>query len=121
MAVATQTLAITALACCSQSSAKRIVSLVRPLDRYVFSEFWKIFMATAFGFPLLLIIFDITDNLDKYLAQKLLLRTVALSYVYSLPGYMFMILPAAVLFATVFSIRSLTRHSELTWAKASRV
>ena len=105
----------------SESSSKRIVSLVRPLDRYVFSEFWKIFMATAFGFPLLLIIFDITDNLDKYLAQKLPLRNVALSYVYSLPDYMFMILPAAVLFATVFSIGSFTRHSEITAAKASGV
>jgi lipopolysaccharide export system permease protein len=97
------------------------VSLVRPLDRYVFTEFWKIFVATAFGFPLLLIIFDITDNLDKYLAQRLPLRNVALSYVYSLPEYMFMILPAAVLFATVFSIGSFTRHSEITAAKASGV
>jgi lipopolysaccharide export system permease protein len=97
------------------------VSLVRPLDRYVFTEFWKIFVATAFGFPLLLIIFDITDNLDKYLAQKLPLRNVALSYVFSLPEYMFMILPAAVLFATVFSIGSFTRHSEITAAKASGV
>jgi len=97
------------------------VSLVRPLDRYVFSEFWKIFVATAFGFPLLLIIFDVTDNLDKYLAQKLPLRNVALSYVYSLPDYMFMILPAAVLFATVFSIGAFTRHSEITAAKASGI
>jgi lipopolysaccharide export system permease protein len=97
------------------------VSLVRPLDRYVFSEFWKIFIATVVGFPLLLIIFDITDNLDKYLAQKLPPTNIALSYVYSLPDYMFMILPAGVLFATVFSIGSLTRHSEITAAKASGV
>lgn len=97
------------------------MTLVRPLDRYVFSEFWKIFIATTFGFPLLLIIFDITDNLDKYLGQKLPISHIALSYVYSLPDYMFMILPAAVLFATVFSIGSLTRHSEITAAKASGV
>lgn len=97
------------------------MSLVRPLDRYVFSEFWKIFTATVVGFPLLLIIFDITDNLDKYLAQKLPPTNIALSYVYSLPDYMFMILPAGVLFATVFSIGSLTRHSEITAAKASGV
>jgi len=94
------------------------VSLVRPLDRYVFSEWWKIFLATTLGFPLLLIIFDVTDNLDKYLARKLPLTNVALSYVYSMPDYLFMILPAAVLFATIFSIGSLTRHSEITAAKA---
>ena len=97
------------------------MSIVRPLDRYVFSEFWKIFLATTLGFPLLLIIFDVTDNLDKYLARKLPLTNVALSYVYSLPDYLFMILPAAVLFATIFSIGSLTRHSEITAAKASGV
>ena len=97
------------------------MSIVRPLDRYVFSEWWKIFLATTLGFPLLLIIFDVTDNLDKYLARKLPLTSVALSYVYSLPDYMFMILPAAVLFATIFSIGSLTRHSEITAAKASGV
>ena len=83
---------------------------IRPLDRYVFWEFWKIFVATVIGFPLLLIIFDITDNLDKYLAQKLPAMNIALSYVYSLPDYMFMILPAGVLFATVFSIGSLRQR-----------
>ncbi|MDP9178761.1 MAG: LptF/LptG family permease [Gemmatimonadota bacterium] len=97
------------------------MSLVRPLDRYVFAEFWKIFVATVVGFPLLLIIFDITDNLDKYLAQKLPPMNIALSYVYSLPDYMFLILPAGVLFATVFAIGSFTRHSEITAAKASGV
>src|SRR5690606_18706421 len=34
---------------------------------------------------------------------------------------MFMALPAAVLFATVFSIGSFTRHSEITAAKASGI
>lgn len=97
------------------------MSIVRPLDKYVFSEFWKIFTATAFGFPLLLIVFDVTDNLDKYLAKQLPTRNIALSYLYGLPESMFLILPAAVLFATVFSIGGFTRHSEITAAKASGV
>ncbi|HVF41344.1 MAG TPA: LptF/LptG family permease [Gemmatimonadaceae bacterium] len=97
------------------------MSLVRPLDRYVFSEFWKIFLSTALGFPLLVIIFDVTDHLDKYLAKNLAPRDIALSYFYGLPDSMFLILPAAVLFASVFSIGSFTRHSEITAAKASGV
>jgi len=95
------------------------VSLVRPLDRYVFSEWFKIFLATAVGFPLLVILFDATDNLDKYIAKKLPPGDIAMSYVYWLPDSLFMILPAAVLFATVFSIGAFTRHSEITAAKAS--
>jgi lipopolysaccharide export system permease protein len=67
------------------------------------------------------ILFDATDNLDKYLAKKLPPGNIALSYVYGLPDSVFLILPAAVLFATVFSIGSFTRHSEITAAKASGV
>jgi lipopolysaccharide export system permease protein len=97
------------------------MKIVRALDRYVFAEFSKIFIATALGFPLLVTLFDITDHLDKYLAQKLAPGNIALSYLFWFPESMFLILPAAVLFATVFSIGALTRHSEITAAKASGV
>jgi lipopolysaccharide export system permease protein len=93
----------------------------RPLDRYVFSEWVRIFIVTALGFPLLVVIIDLTDNLDKYLSRKIPYGDLALSYLYWLPDSMFMILPAAVLFATVFTIGSLTRYSEITAAKASGV
>ena len=95
--------------------------LFRPLDRYVFSEFWKIFTMTALGFPVLIVIIDLTDNLDKYLNRQLPRSQIALSYLYFLPDSMFLVMPAAVLFATVFSIGALTRHSEITAAKASGI
>ena len=95
--------------------------IVRPLDRYVFLEFWKIFVSTALGFPLLLVVIDLTDNLNKYLSRNLPRQNIIMSYVYWLPDSMFMVLPAAVLFATVFSIGGFTRHSEITAAKASGI
>ena len=95
--------------------------LLRPLDRYVFGEFWKIFFVTALGFPILVIVIDLTDNLEKYLNKNVPRSNIALSYLYWLPDSMFMILPAAVLFATVFSVGSFTRHSEVTAAKASGI
>ena len=70
--------------------------LFRPLDRYVFLEFWKIFITTALGFPLLLVVIDLTDNLSKYLARHLPRQNIFLSYFYWLPDSMFMVLPAAV-------------------------
>ena len=94
---------------------------MRPLDRYVFSEFWKIFVVTALGFPILVIVIDLTDNLEKYLSKDVPRANIALSYLYWLPDSMFMILPAAVLFATVFSVGNFTRHSEITAAKASGI
>src|SRR5205809_7064780 len=95
--------------------------IVRPLDRYVFLEFSKIFVSTALGFPLLLVVIDLTDNLNKYLSRHLPRQNIIMSYVYWLPDSMFMVLPAAVLFATVFSIGGFTRHSEITAAKASGI
>jgi lipopolysaccharide export system permease protein len=97
------------------------VSVFKPLDRYVFREFWKIFLATAVGFPILVIIIDLADNLDKYLNRQLSGQAIAMSYVYWVPDSMFMALPAAVLFATVFTIGAFTRHSEITAAKASGI
>jgi lipopolysaccharide export system permease protein len=93
--------------------------IVRPLDRYVFGEFWKIFFGTALGFPILVVIIDLVDNLEKYLNRQIPRGDIALSYLYFLPESAFMVVPAAVLFATVFSVGSFTRHAEITAAKAS--
>jgi lipopolysaccharide export system permease protein len=95
--------------------------LLKPLDRYVLREFIKIFVSTAVGFPLLLIVFDLTDHIDTYLSRNLPRGDIALSYVYWFPESMYLALPAAVLFATVFSIGALTRHTEITAAKASGI
>lgn len=95
--------------------------IFRPLDRYVFGEFWKIFAVTALGFPVLLCVIDLTDHLESYLNRKVPAPDIALSYLFWIPDSMFMVLPAAVLFATVFSIGAFTRHAELTAAKASGI
>ena len=92
-----------------------------PLDRYVFVEWMKIFFSTALGLPLLLVIIDLTDHLQTYLDRNIPYQDIALSYVYWMPQSMFQALPAAVLFATVFSIGTFTRHSEVTAAKASGI
>jgi lipopolysaccharide export system permease protein len=95
--------------------------LLRPLDRYVLSEFLKIFAATALGFPFLVIVIDITESLNKYLIRHVSPLDIAKAYVFGVPETMFQVLPAAVLFATVFSIGGFTRHSEISAAKASGI
>jgi lipopolysaccharide export system permease protein len=95
--------------------------IVRPLDRYVFNEFWKIFSVTALGFPVLLVVIDLADHAQQYLDRHIPGRDLALSYLFWIPDSMFMVLPAAVLFATVFSIGAFTRHAEVTAAKASGI
>jgi lipopolysaccharide export system permease protein len=90
----------------------------RLLDRYILRQWLKLFAITALGFPIVSILINLTDSLNKLLDRGLTLRQIAVSYVYSIPENMFLVLPAAVLFATVFTVGSMARHSELTAAKA---
>ena len=91
------------------------------LDRYLLREWFKVFWTTALGFPVVVILFDLTDNLDKYLSRGLGKGAVLLGYAFHLPETVYQVLPAAVLFATVFTVGALGRHSELTAAKASGI
>lgn len=96
-------------------------ALGNTLDRYVLREWLRVFLITLLGFPILVIVIDLTDKLDTYLSRGVKPGAVALSYIFDLPEKMFLVLPVAVLFATVFTVGSLGRHSELTAAKASGI
>src|SRR5260370_5910091 len=94
---------------------------LRTLDRYLVREWLRVFLVTLLGFAILVIVIDLTDKLDLYLGRGIKPTAVALSYVFDLPEKMFLILPVAVLFAVVFTVGALGRHSELTAAKASGI
>jgi lipopolysaccharide export system permease protein len=102
-------------------TTRRRLRLGSALDRYVLIEFLKVFAVTAVGFPVLLFVIDLVDNLNKYLGRNIPRGDLLLSYLYWLPEQMFLVLPAAVLFATVFTVGAVTRHSEITAAKASGI
>lgn len=92
--------------------------ILRTLDRYVLKSWVKIFVITALGFPLVSIVINLIDFLDKWLSRGLTAGQIALSYFYSIPENVSLVMPAAVLFATVFTVGTLGRNSELTAAKA---
>lgn len=94
---------------------------ISTLDRYLVREWLRVFLITLLGFPILVIVIDLTDKLDTYMGRGVKPSAVALSYVFDLPEKMFLVLPVAVLFATVFTVGALGRHSELTAAKASGI
>ena len=91
------------------------------LDRYVFRQFTGTFLGLVLGLPVLFVVTDVTDNLDKYLARGIPKDAVALSYLYYLPQFVFWSLPIAALVATVFTIGNMTRHQEIAAAKAGGV
>lgn len=91
------------------------------LDGYVVRAWLKVFILTAIGFPVVAILISLTDELRKLLDRGLGVGEILISYVYSLPEHIFLVMPAAVLFASVFTVGAMGRHSEITAAKASGV
>jgi lipopolysaccharide export system permease protein len=94
---------------------------ITTLDRYVVSSWFRIFFLTALGFPIVSILINLTDTLNRLLDRGLTMKEIAISYIYSIPENAFIVMPAAVLFATVFTVGAMGRHSELTAAKAGGV
>jgi lipopolysaccharide export system permease protein len=93
--------------------------ILRRLDRYLLWEWVKIFLLAAIGLPLVVMLIQLTEQLGTYFARDLTPMAVVVAYLFSFPDRVFLIVPAAVLFATVFSLATMNRHSELTAAKAS--
>jgi lipopolysaccharide export system permease protein len=93
----------------------------RTLDRYVVREFSRLFALASTAAPLLFVLGDVMDNLDKHMARGVGISRVALSYLYQLPLFVLYSLPIAALIATVFTVGTMTRHSEISAAKAGGV
>jgi len=94
---------------------------VRTLDRYVAGLYIRVWLICVIGAPLLFIIIKLTDDLDKYLARGLGAQQVLLAYVYDFPYQMSLSFPVASLFGAVFTVALMSRHFEITAAKASGV
>ncbi len=94
---------------------------MRILDRYVLRQFLRIFAICILGVPLLFIVIDLTDSLDRYLARGATQSEVALYYVYQFPYQALLGFPIAALLASVFTVSSMTRHFETTAAKANGI
>lgn len=91
---------------------------MRILDRYLLGQWLRIFVLTALGFPLVQVIIEATDRVARLIDRAVAPGTIALSYAYKLPEAMAQMIPAACLFATVFTLGPLSRNNELTAAKA---
>ena len=92
---------------------------LRILDRYLLWSWIRIFVLTAVGLPTLVQLIKLSEESDKFIERGLTTGEMLLSRLYALPQEIAQTMPAAVLFATVFTLVTLGRHNELTAAKAS--
>lgn len=93
----------------------------RILWRYLLWQWLRIFVLTAIGLPAVQSLIYLTDNLNKLLGRGVTRDALPMIFLYGLPEGMFQMMPAAALFATVFTIGPFSRHSELTAAKAGGI
>ncbi len=90
-------------------------------DRYLLRQFLGTFVLLVLALPFLFLITDLTENLEDYIGQGMRMVSVARSYIFLMPQLIFYSFPIAALIATVFTIGNMTRHQEITAAKAGGV
>jgi len=87
----------------------------------VAAAFLKLFVRFALGAPLLFILGHVTEHLDEFLDRGLSLSEIGLGYVFLLPQYILWSFSIAGLVASVFTIHSMTSHSEIVAAKSGGI
>ena len=95
--------------------------MTRILDRYVIREFLRLFLLFSIAAPILFVIGDLTDNIDTYLERGYSATQIILNEIYQMPLFIMYSFPIAALIGTIFTVNNMTRHSELTAAKAGGI
>jgi len=91
------------------------------LVRYLFINLLKPLLYLLLAFTLLFVIADLMDNAEKFFDAGTGALEIIYYYTLRLPSMVIMIVPVCLLLATLYSLSSLTRHSEITAMRASGV
>lgn len=97
------------------------MAIVRRLSRYVLGQWFKIFLLAGLGLPIISVLVYITDRLSRLLDRGLGAADIVQVGLFAIPGNTAIMIPAAALFATVFTVGPLARNSEITAAKAGGI
>ena len=94
---------------------------MKTLDRYLLRQFFRIWLVCVIGVPFIFIIINLTEQIDNYLADDLTSGSILAHYVFQIPYYVLLSFPIAALLAAVFTVSTMTRHYEISAAKAGGV
>jgi len=94
---------------------------MRILNRYLFHNLLKPMLYLTMAFTLLFIIADLMDNADDFFETGTSFLDMAYYYTLRLPSMVIMIVPVCLLLSVLYSLSSLTRHSEITAMRASGI
>lgn len=91
------------------------------LDRYVIRKWLGTFLLSALGIPAVAVLIRLSEEYGKLVDKGVPGRDALLGTLLLYPGQMALLFPAAVLFATVFTLNAMGRYSELTAVKAGGI
>ncbi len=94
---------------------------MRILDRYIISEFLKVFALCLIGFVLLSLLIEITDKIKYYFKYNPPAWLMMKYFLVKIPGYLFFVLPLAVLMGAMLSLFMLARNSEIIAMQANGI
>lgn len=85
------------------------------LDRYVLKQWLATFVLSVIGVPTVAVVIDLAERFSKLsVDRRIPLGDIFLGQLFLFPSKIAILVPAAVLFATVFTLNTMGRHSELT-------
>ncbi|HMK37046.1 MAG TPA: LPS export ABC transporter permease LptG [Desulfomonilaceae bacterium] len=94
---------------------------MRILDRYITSEFLKVFTICLMGFVLVFLLVEVTDKIKYYFEYNPPGRVMLKYFLVKLPGYLFFAIPLAILMGGMLSLLMMARHSEIIAMQANGV
>jgi len=95
--------------------------MLNRLDRYLINQFWVILGIAIMGFLSIFLVVDLIENLDRFMDNKVPAGVVLKYYIYTIPYFISIGLPMAVLISTVFSLGYMVKQNEWTAMKASGI
>ena len=91
------------------------------MDRYILRQYLSKFTFAIVTFVIIFIIVDIVDHLDKFIDSDIPRFEIIQYYYYTLPWFVSIGIPMALLLSTVFSMGLMQRNHEITAIKASGI
>ena len=91
------------------------------LDRYLLKQFFGILGVSILGFISIFLIVDLIENLDRFIDNGVPGNIIFNYYLYSIPYFVSVALPMAMLISTVFGVGMLVKRNEWTAMKSSGI
>tara|TARA_Y100001968_G_scaffold235480_1_gene218639 strand:- start:645 stop:1724 length:1080 start_codon:yes stop_codon:yes gene_type:complete len=94
---------------------------MKKLDKYIIGQFLSNFILSILAFLIIFLLVDLIDRLDKFIDNQMPNKDIINYYILTIPWFISISMPMALLLSTVFSIGILQKRNEITAIKASGI